>query len=309
MEKRISSDRFKELAVFAADLFPEYSKESFYIRSRNGKNANGAFICHYWKQREKEIAIGRISTENSLKRKRIVEDYVKKWRETALNERILFYQEKEFIEIFQTFPNLCHPAGSILVQADFHTFFKKSEDLFLKNWPAIARKVIKFSQSKKKDEEIQSILRRNTPLKGEEHLQNLALILLPCLFKRISKLTVRSKAKTSWCSQKSDVLKSFIAHIEATDNFQNSLNEVNEDIFQMYNSQSQPIQSYVVVNGPSLSEINSAFVILGDIKYQVATPVKAIDLHFQCLKVFHKKYPLVCNHIYAFLEKQETILE
>lgn len=70
----------------------------------------------------------------------------------------------------------------------------------------------------------------------------------------------------------------------------------------MYNAHALPIESYIVINGPSLSEINSACVIIGDIRYQVRTAAEAVDLHFQFLKIFHKKFPLVCNHIFEFLE-------
>lgn len=129
----------------------------------------------------------------------IHEDYVKKWRETALNERVEFYAQNELHKIFETFPNLCNPAGSILVRkvlssqykffmtsyelcnwhininntfsfqvhADFHTFFKKSDDLFSKKWPTIAKKIIQLAQSKKKDVEIKTILKNNTPFNGE----------------------------------------------------------------------------------------------------------------------------------------------
>lgn len=49
----------------------------------------------------------------------------------------------------------------VKVQEDFHAFFGKPNDLFEKNWPSTAAKIIKFAQSKKKDILIKEILKVN----------------------------------------------------------------------------------------------------------------------------------------------------
>ena len=46
------------------------------------------------------------------------------------------------------------------------------------------------------------------------HKQTLALILLPFLFKRVTKQTIRSENKTAWVPEKTDVSKTFVFHIK-----------------------------------------------------------------------------------------------
>ena len=47
-----------------------------------------------------------------------------------------------------------------------------------------------------------------------DKIQILALILLPYLFKKIVKQTVRSKVKQNWYPEKEEVLDTFILHIK-----------------------------------------------------------------------------------------------
>lgn len=64
---RITTQRFEELARWCAELFPSYMPESFFTIPKKNKNAGGALYTFYLKQREKEIAVGRLK---GCKRKR-----------------------------------------------------------------------------------------------------------------------------------------------------------------------------------------------------------------------------------------------
>ena len=64
------------------------------------------------------------------------------------------------------------------------------------------------------------------------------------------------------------------------------------------------VQPYVVINGTSIDNIVSAYVIVEDHTYQLATASAAVDVCFQIVKVFKKNISSVSNHVWQFLEKQ-----
>ena len=69
MFNRIHPQRFIELAKLTTELFPKTLQETWYVPSSKSKTAHGAFFNYYGKQREKEIAIGRLQSYSGLKRK------------------------------------------------------------------------------------------------------------------------------------------------------------------------------------------------------------------------------------------------
>ncbi|XP_024871903.1 uncharacterized protein LOC112454637 [Temnothorax curvispinosus] len=318
----ISPDRLEELAEITVQLFTLHLKESYYVRSGNGKSASGAFQIVYAKEREKAFAIGKLELQPNRKRKRSSEDnlesselqellkkveiidndFRQKWCHTALTERVEFYKTSDLKTILNKFQNYCNPSGYLLIKADFCTYFKKSSEEFTQKWPDLAKKIIKIAQTKKKDIEINNILTSNLPTKGEEHTQTVALILLPHLFKRITKLTTRSKSKTAWIPSVLEVKKSFIYYIKDIDDFNRTLQDANQDVLNLYAEHKLPIAPYVVVIGSSLADIKSAYVVLNEFTYQVATAALAVDLYIQSMKIFHQPFPLASNHVWQFLE-------
>lgn len=78
---------------------------------------------------------------------------------------------------------------------------------------------------------------------------------------------------------------------------------VREQLLKLHTDHNLPLRPYVVINGPSLSEIKSAYVILDDVVYQVTTTLSAMEILFESMKVFGKTYPRLCNHVWQYLEK------
>ncbi|XP_071578597.1 uncharacterized protein [Temnothorax nylanderi] len=280
IRKSISPDRLEELAEITVQLFTLHLKESYYVRSGNGKSASGAFQIVYAKEREKAFAIGKLELQPNRKRKKSSEDnlesselqevlkkveiidndFRQKWCHTALTERVEFYKTSDLKTILNKLQNYCNPSGYLLIKADFCTYFKKSSEEFTQKWPDLAKKIIKIAQTKKNDIEINNILTSNLPTKGEEHTQTVVLILLPHLFKRITKLTTRSKSKTAWIPSVLEVKKSFIYYIKDIDDFNRTLQDANQDVLNLYAEHKLPIAPYVVVIGSSLADIKSAYI-------------------------------------------------
>lgn len=63
------------------------------------------------------------------------------------------------------------------------------------------------------------------------------------------------------------------------------------------------VRPYVFISGSTLENITSAYVILGNHTYQVMSRIFAVDLCFQCCKVFNEKFSDVSSHLWQLLEK------
>ena len=64
------------------------------------------------------------------------------------------------------------------------------------------------------------------------------------------------------------------------------------------------LQPYIVISGASLDTITSAYVIVENVMYQVVSPVQAVDICFQFVKVLHKGFSHVSKHVWQFLERE-----
>lgn len=76
------------------------------------------------------------------------------------------------------------------------------------------------------------------------------------------------------------------------------------ELQEMHNLHKIKVQPYVIINGPSLTDIRSSLVVIENHEYQVTFPVAEIDLCFQSMKMFGEKFSPVCNHVWQFIERE-----
>lgn len=64
------------------------------------------------------------------------------------------------------------------------------------------------------------------------------------------------------------------------------------------------LQPLVAVVGPSFEEINQSFVILGiDSRFEVETPLRAIDVVFKCMYALDAQFPAEATHVWQFIQR------
>lgn len=61
---------------------------------------------------------------------------------------------------------------------------------------------------------------------------------------------------------------------------------------------------HLVLVGPDLKNINVTYILLHEAKYEISSPVDAIEICFKICKVLGNKFPLLTNHLWLFLEKE-----
>ena len=62
------------------------------------------------------------------------------------------------------------------------------------------------------------------------------------------------------------------------------------------------IDSYIVIYGPTLENVSAAYVVKGDVTYQASNVNLAVDICFQSMKVFDKKFSHVFAHVWQLTE-------
>ncbi|XP_039309088.1 uncharacterized protein LOC120358567 [Solenopsis invicta] len=63
------------------------------------------------------------------------------------------------------------------------------------------------------------------------------------------------------------------------------------------------LQPQAVIIGSSETDKRRSFVIVDTIRYEVETPLKAIDIAFKCIHSLHAEYPKECEQVFLFLQK------
>lgn len=64
------------------------------------------------------------------------------------------------------------------------------------------------------------------------------------------------------------------------------------------------LQPYIIVVGPTLSEISSFFVSVDKVLYNTESAFKAIDTCFKIFHVLNIKYPAASNHIWLLIQRE-----
>lgn len=58
-----------------------------------------------------------------------------------------------------------------------------------------------------------------------------------------------------------------------------------------------------MIVGPSFDEIKQCFVVIGTFRYEVETPLKAVDLVFKSCNALNIRYPLEVGQLFMFLQR------
>jgi len=65
---------------------------------------------------------------------------------------------------------------------------------------------------------------------------------------------------------------------------------------------STQLQPFLLVEGPTYSDINKIYIIINEVKYEYDNCLKASDIFFKIFHVMRIKYPAQSEHIYEAIE-------
>lgn len=63
------------------------------------------------------------------------------------------------------------------------------------------------------------------------------------------------------------------------------------------------LQPMLIFVGPNLSNINASYVQIDTVRYQLRTPLKALDTCFKAFQALDAAYPEECRAVWFFIQK------
>lgn len=68
-------------------------------------------------------------------------------------------------------------------------------------------------------------------------------------------------------------------------------------------SHGQTIQSYVLLVGPNLTNVTSAYIVINNNTYKTVSVLDAIDFCFKAFHILDAKYPFASEHIWFLFQR------
>ncbi|XP_067213606.1 uncharacterized protein [Linepithema humile] len=186
------------------------------------------------------------------------------------------------------FPALSDPLGYILLEKDFETLYPDRNLKLYVAWQKISNFVINKVTSKLKNR-FDDVFTRD----GEKIV---TLFLMPYLF---PVNTIRNGKACNWRPSRKESEEGFLLHVNTIADLETRLQERTAKL-QAFD---QPLQPIAVIIGPSFDEIKQCFVVINTFRYEVETPLKAVDLVFKSCNALNIRYPLEVGQLFMFLQR------
>jgi len=91
----------------------------------------------------------------------------------------------------------------------------------------------------------------------------------------------------------------FITHVRSNAEVQETISRKQEKLLGLGHTQ----QPFIIIVGPTLSEISNYFVVVDDVFYQLNSIIAAVDCCFKTIITFNAEYPVECETIWYFIQK------
>ncbi|XP_067212552.1 uncharacterized protein [Linepithema humile] len=320
----ITSSRALFLSEEVQKLFPTEEKSVWYIKHKKGESqGRGKIITKYYSTRRQLIKAGLLSlkstipvvtavTENELSDADIAnyEEYLlwlknnsrpwqkvtTYWSQTS-KKRVqdLITNSQPCYEYIDQFPALSDPLGYLL---KYMFYFKLEQDFEILHpehglklyiaWPKLSEFItdrVNFKAKKRLDNVL-------TP----EGTKVAIISLMPHLFPVI---TIKKGKPRDWRPSREECEEAFLLHVKTITDLDARLEERTKKL-RSFGVTSQPI---TVIVGPSFDEIHQCFVVINNLRYEVETPLKGIDLVFKICTALNIEYPLEIRQLFMFLQR------
>ncbi|KAF5276647.1 hypothetical protein FQR65_LT16249 [Abscondita terminalis] len=203
-------------------------------------------------------------------------------------------------EYFQDYPALKRPTGYLLLLKDFGVVYPAAVNKLYEKLPLyknklheLARKKALLCKETTEKEQLDNTLRCENE---EEDKCNLGSFL--CLPYLLSVKTLRKK-KGTWRPSRVETRDSFITVVAADNLVQETVTRRRSKLQGL----GLTLQPFTIAVGPSLVDINTYFVVVDDVLYQLPTSVAAVDCCFKIIIQLNAEYPTESSLIWAFIQE------
>ncbi|XP_058840179.1 uncharacterized protein LOC131695701 isoform X1 [Topomyia yanbarensis] len=264
----------KNFAEAIEVLYPKENASIYYRRPKNRGRVHGKLADRFGyvkasiTRREPRRLFAKKSPISKLQEMHTVVEAKPTWNE-IYEFRKNMTRKLSPIKILELFPALSQSDGYLLFLEDFNREYPDTVNNFSKHWPTYASSIFRYIEQNKF---MEGVTEYNID-KYEEDIQTSMLILLPLLFKP----PIRS-AKY-WSPTRLEVADSFILHAKVFRDAVDALRRRRKTL-ERYKLRLTPV---VVAIGPTLSTIESCFIVIQHVFYKFEKLQKAIEV---CIKIY-----------------------
>lgn len=287
MDKNGGPIALQEMELYAKaieEIFPNENASIYFRRQGTSSRVNGKLFDRYgYMKRKRSVAQGKKSNDfldsstpiGQMWDMNTVEEARALWNETHMARKEVTRKVVP-TQLFEKFPFLAQPDGYTLFLDDFNHDHPDAIDTFKRNWPEFATNIYRYIQEK---DFLQSVTEFSTH-DYELDITTSCLIILPLLFK----LSVRNEKH--WSPTRLDVSRNFVLY--ATD-FKEAVNYLKErqQLLELWRLRINPV---VVAIGPSISDIESCYIVFNQTYYKMDTVQDAVETCVKMCTAMNLKY-------------------
>ncbi|XP_065093749.1 uncharacterized protein LOC135714338 isoform X2 [Ochlerotatus camptorhynchus] len=265
-------------------IFPNENASIYFRRQGNYARVNGKLFDRYgYMKRKRSLAQGKSYNDfldsstpiGQMWEMKTVEEARALWNETH-KARKEVTRKAVPAKLYEKFPFLSQPDGYSLFLDDFNQDHPDAIDTFKQNWPEFASNIYRYIEEN-------NFLLSVTEFSTHDYQSDIStscLILLPLLFK----LTVRNEKH--WSPSRLDVSRNFVLY--ATD-FKEAVDYLKQrqELLEVWKLRVNPV---VVAIGPTISYIESCYIVLNQIFYKMDTVQEAVETCVKMCTAMNLKY-------------------
>ncbi|XP_066594187.1 uncharacterized protein [Prorops nasuta] len=220
------------------------------------------------------------------------------WKKSFNFRRQEYKKNKDFniATIVAEWPILRQPNAFALINEDFDSLRLTTVNLNEEIWETFFQKVLKLRDLNNRDsnslalKEVVTLEEINIDLKVAGQL-----LLLPYLLPPKGRIKCGQK---HWKPSVTECKDSILMHLLIPGDIIVKVDERRELMKKLNLS----VQPFIIIIGPTLTDIESIYVCLDDIIYKLESVLQAVDICFKIFHVFNLKYPPESEHIWQLVQ-------
>ncbi|XP_024886201.1 uncharacterized protein LOC112463825 [Temnothorax curvispinosus] len=186
------------------------------------------------------------------------------------------------------------PNAYLLIQQDFKELYPGREDGLMSKWDITKNALIDLLKAEisKSDQYGRKLL---TDVIATDADKNDVILfhLLPSLCCK------RTRGASVGVSSVAEAVKAFILHVPIPGDLNRQINTYRKWLA----NRGLNLQPMLIFVGPNLSNINASYVQIDTVRYQLCTPLKALDTCFKAFQALDAAYPEECCAVWFFIQK------
>ncbi|XP_034236143.1 uncharacterized protein LOC117642259 [Thrips palmi] len=323
--EKVPYNLLQNLAVKIVELFPTECEKTYYVgpkQEHSSKTGSEGKLSHRLKNCRNKPKIAKPSSTtkagarnsfssflNQTITSEITEaqawlstgrtpwpEVLRKWALTApLRFQQLFNQDSSYVNSYlEEWEVLKHKSGFELLLQDFALIYPNCQDNLHVRWDVFEKRTFNIAAKDVRDSAGKEYLKLLSDDLTKDSRASILLALLPSIRASHRALIGGKAVKFSVV----EVRSSYLLHVKVPGDLKRAL-----DAFRLSYAEEGGGRPIVIVVGPALTNITTAYMSVANLLFKLRSVVEALDVCFKVFHALHCSYPPQCSHIWMMLQK------